>query len=381
MVNVCDPAVHKTAIASEVLVVDATTLIATTKKPALLDGYVVKDGLTVLVEGTAYNINSDTGVIQFVSKPTTPTIAYTYVDPAKVTEADILGGYVAADGSREGLELVKEGYTRFGADAKVVIVPGFSKTATCAAAMINLALSINAEAYISAPKGTNLSKAITGRGSAGTINFKSSQKAANYFYPHVKNGLITESLATHAAGLRMWVDVNKGYWHSTSNHELRGVTGVEFVLTSRADDLQSETNRLNAVGITTVFNSFGTGFRLWGNRNASWPVSSHISNFAVAYRTGNFIDESIRQSQFKYIDRPIDTPLLDAFLEDIRVYLGGCQSIVGFSVDLDREYDLADAFSKGQVPLVYEYTPKLPAERVSNNSIITRKYMANLIRT
>ena len=379
VVNVCDPAVHKTAISSEALTVDATTLIATTAKPALLAGYVVKDGATVLVENTAYTIDTATGTIQFVNKPTTPTIAYSYVDPTKVTETDILGGYVAASNSRKGLELVKEGYTRFGADAKVVIVPEYDKTATCATAMITLALNINAEAYISAPKGTNLSAAITGRGSAGAINFKSSEKCANYFYPALKKGDVLEHHATHAAGLRMWVDVNKGYWHSISNHEYRGVTGVEFALTSRADDLQSETNRLNAVGITTVFNSFGTGFRCWGDRNASWPSSSHVSNFAVAYRTGNFLDEAIRQSQFKYIDRPIDTPLLDAFVEDIRVYLGGCRAIVGFSVDLDHEYDLADSFSKGQVPLVYDYTPKLPAERVSNNSVMTRKYMANLV--
>ena len=79
------------------------------------------------------------------------------------------------------------------------------------------------------------------------------------------------------------------------------------------------------------------------------------------------------------MDRPIDDALLDAFLEDIRIYLSGCRAIVGFSVDLDREYDLADAFSKGQVPLMYEFTPKLPAERISNNSVMTRKYMANLV--
>lgn len=379
VVNVCNPAVHKTAVTAEVLSVDATTLIAITNKPALLDNYSIKDGATLLVEGTAYTIEAASGTIQFIKKPVTPTIDYTYVDPTKVTEADVIGGYVVANNSRRGLELIKEGFTRFGADAKIVIVPGYDKTPTCAAAMTTLALAINAEAYIGAPKSTGLSAVITGRGSAGTINLKSAEKCNNYFYPYAKNGDTLESSATHAAGLRMWVDVNEGYWYSISNHELRGVTGVEFVLTSRADDLQSETNRLNAVGITTIFNSFGTGFRLWGNRNASWPVNSHISNFAVAYRTGNFIDEGIRQSQFKYIDRPIDDALLDAFLEDIRVDLGSCPAIVGFSVDLDYEYDLADAFSKGQVPLVYDFTPKLPAERVSNNSIMTRKYMANLV--
>ena len=58
-----------------------------------------------------------------------------------------------------------------------------------------------------------------------------------------------ESLATHAAGLRMKTDVEQGYWFSKSNRELLGVTGVEIGLTARADDPQSETNRLNEKGI------------------------------------------------------------------------------------------------------------------------------------
>ena len=381
VVNVCDPAKHRTTIASENLTVDAATLMATTAKPALIAGtYTVKDGATALVENTAYTIDTVTGTIQFVTKPTAPNIAYTYVDPSKVTEAEILGGYVLASNARTGLELVKEGFTRFGADAKVIIIPEYDKTASCAAAMISTALATNAEAYISAPKGTSLSAAISGRGSAGTINFKSAEKPANYCYPYLKSGDRLEHKATHDAGLRMWVDVNQGYWWSISNHEYRGVTGVEFALTSRPDDVQSETNRLNAVGITTVFNSFGTGFRAWGNRNASWPTNSHISNFAVAYRTGNFIDEAIRRTEFKYTDRPVDAALLDAFLEEIRVYMSGCRAIVGFSVDLDRDYDLADAYSKGQIPLMYEFTPKLPAERISNNSVMTRKFMVNLVK-
>nr|WP_236966772.1 phage tail sheath subtilisin-like domain-containing protein [Mannheimia haemolytica] len=73
-----------------------------------------------------------------------------------------------------------------------------------------------------------------------------------------------KALRPHAAGLRMLIDVEKGYWFSTSNKELKGVIGLEIPLTARVDDKQSETNLLNAVGITTIFNSFGTGFRLWG---------------------------------------------------------------------------------------------------------------------
>ncbi|WP_294033087.1 hypothetical protein [uncultured Moraxella sp.] len=76
----------------------------------------------------------------------------------------------------------------------------------------------------------------------------------------------------------------------------------------------------------------------------------------------------------------IDDALIDSLIEGIRTYLGTLKSIVGYSVSLDYDYDLVDAFSKGQVPIVYDYTPKLPAERITNTSVMTRKYLVNLAK-
>ena len=378
VINVCDPDKHKSSVTDEALTVDTDTLRAKTAHPAIQSGYTVSDGATALAEGVGYTLDTLTGDIVFAAKPADPKISYSYTDPSKVTEADIIGAYVAATGKRTGLELLVEGYSRLGADAKIIIVPEYDQTATCAAAMIAKADKLKAIAYISAPKGTSLSQAIEGRGSLGSINFQTASDRVQLFFPHVVGLLGLESLATHAAGLRMNTDVEKGYWWSISNQELLGVTGLEVGLTARGDDPQSETNRLNEKGITTVFNSYGSGFRMWGNRLACFPSVSHIKNFEVAQRTGDVIDESLRRYALQYIDRPIEDALLDALLEGYRVYLGSLKSIVGASVSLDYDYDLADAFSKGQVPLVYDYTPKLPAERITNTSKMTRKYLVNL---
>ena len=380
MVNVCDPSKHKSNVSNEVLTVDADTLFAYTTHGALQADEVISDNGATLQNGTDYVINDAvSGEIQFKRKPTAPKITYTYTDPTKVTEADILGGYVAATGKRTGMELVTEGFNRFGADAKIIIAPEFDKTATCAAALTILAEKLHAIAYIEAPKGTNLSQVLMGRGNLGTINFNTSSDRVQLFFPHVIGVLGVESLATHAAGLRMKTDVEQGYWFSISNRKLLGVTGLEVGLTARVDDPQSETNRLNEKGITTVFNSYGTGYRLWGNRLACFPTTSHIKNFEVAQRTGDLIDESIRRFELQYIDRPIDDALIDSLTEGIRTYLGTVRGIVGYSVSLDYDYDLVNAFSKGQVPIVYDYTPKLPMERATNTSVMTRKYLINLV--
>lgn len=275
---------------------------------------------------------------------------------------------------------MKQGFNLFATDAKILLCPHFAEKAGVAASLQTLANQIKAIAYIDAPQGTTLSQALSGRGPKGTINFKTSENRAHLFYPFVTGNRGTpESLATHAAGLRMYVDTAQGYWFSTSNHTLRGVIGTEVVLTSRLDDEQSETNLLNGVGITTVFNSFGTGFRLWGNRTAAYPTMTHISNFEVALRTGDVIDESIVKASLQFVDLPIDNALLDALLESIATFMRTLRSIVGFNVMLDPDADLVDAFSKGTVPIVYDYTPKLPAELIDYTSVMTRKYLINLV--
>ncbi|MDA5607070.1 phage tail sheath family protein [Pasteurella multocida] len=379
VVNVLDPTKHRTEVRDEILTLDQTTLTARTQKQGLLSLNLTAEGRT-LNEGQDYQVDTQTGEIAFKALHTDLKATYVYADPTKVTEDDIKGGVDSLTGKRKGFELLRDGFNLYGADAKILICPGFDKTASCAAALATLADQMHAKAYIQLPQGTSLSKAIQGRGPLGTINASASNENVRHFFPYAigtNNSL--ESLATHAAGLRMLIDVEKGYWFSTSNKELKGVIGMEIPLTARVDDKQSETNLLNAVGITTIFNSFGTGFRLWGNRSSNFPTVTHISNFEVASRTGDIIDESIRQAELQYIDLPIDDALLDSFIETLDTFLRSQKSLVGYSVGLDHEYDLVDAFSRGQIPLIYDYTPKIPGERITNKSVMTRKYLANLV--
>ena len=378
VVNVLDPTKHKTNITNEALTQDTNTLRAQTAHPGLLNLTLVSD--RTLTDGTDYSVDMQTGEIIFKEKHTELQATYDYADPTKVTEEDIKGGIDSVTGKRKGFELLRDGFNLFGADAKILICPEFDKTASCAAALSTLAEQLKAVAYVQLPKGTSLSKAIQARGPIGVLNASASSERVRHFYPYALGSSNTlESLAVHAAGLRMKTDTDNGYWFSTSNRQLQGVIGMEVPLTARVDDEQSETNLLNAVGITTIFNSFGTGFRLWGNRSSNYPTVTHIINFETALRTGDLIDESIRRTELQFIDRPIDDALIDSLLETVDTYLRALPSIVGYSVSLDYDTDLVDEFSKGHVPLMYEYTPKLPAELISNKSVMTRKYLVNLV--
>ena len=380
VINVLDPTKHRTVINDEGITVDGNTLRSKTEYAGLIE-LNLQAGSDPLVSGVDYHADLLTGEIKFTALKENVKATYTYADPSKVTEDDIKGGVDGATGARKGFEMLRAGFNLFGADAKILICPQYDKTATMATALETLATQLNAICYIQAPKGTTLAKAIAGRGPEGTINFKTSGDRTQLFFPHVLGERNTlESLATHAAGLRMLTDVEHGYWFSISNRQLKGVIGTEIPLTARVDDVQSETNRLNAVGITTVFNSFGTGFRLWGNRLACYPTVTHISNFEVVQRTADLIDESIRRVELQYVD-PIDEALLDSLLGTVETYMSTLRSIVGFSVSLDPDANLVDAFSKGQVPIQYDFTPKIPSERITNTSVVTRKYLVNLVRS
>ena len=169
------------------------------------------------------------------------------------------------------------------------------------------------------PKKFKPSKAVVVLGAAITIGLLAALAARNYLSNRV------EAIEAQARGKTVdlvvaKVDLDKGFWWSSSNQELAGVIGVERQLSAMIDDPQSEVNLLNEVGITTVFNSYGTGLRLWGNRSAAWPTVTHMRNFENVRRTGDVINESIRYFSQQYIDMPLNQALIDSLVESVNGY-------------------------------------------------------------
>jgi hypothetical protein len=228
---------------------------------------------------------------------------------------------------------------------------------------------------------------IAGRGPAGAINFNTSSDRVRLCYPHVKvydaatDGERLEPLSIRAAGLRAKVDLDDGYWWSSSNRELVGVIGLERPLTARVDDPSSEVNLLNEVGITTVFNSFGTGLRLWGNRTAAWPTVTHMRNFENVRRTKDIIDESIRYSSLQFVDMPITQALIDSITESVNLFgrkLTGDGALLGFECWYDPARNPQTELELGHLLFNYKLTVPLPFERGTFETEITGEYLANL---
>lgn len=392
-VNVADPALtaHKTTIASELATMDVSGQVKTTK-PAI-SALTVKgqSGTPTYVLDTDYTVDLASGTITrkaggAIAAGATVQLGFAYLDPIKPTAADIIGT-VDVNGVRSGLKVLYNTFNLYGFDAKILIAPGYASTATVSAELINLANALDAVAYVAAPVGTTYTQAIAGRGPSGTINFYTSSDRVRLFYPHVSlfnsmtGGTRMTGMDAVAAGMRAALDVREGFHWDLSNNEIPGVLGLERVLTARYNDPQSETNLLNASGITTVFASYGTGYRIWGTRNASFPASSGLRTFEAVRRTQIAIDESIRYSGAQYLGRPINQGLIDAIVESVNGYgrvLIQREALLGFLAWYDPARNTAATLANGQLIISYKFTPPPPLERLTFESELTSEYMINL---
>ncbi|EBY8261178.1 phage tail sheath family protein [Salmonella enterica subsp. enterica serovar Oslo] len=391
VINVLNPAVHKSTIPNEVVKVDDNGLIQL-KHGAVQTMSIGRNTSAgnAYVKGTDYTIDMLTGKITCMGNNLKPGVQayvnYTYADPTKVVAADIVGEVNTA-GDRTGMKLLQDTWNQFGFYAKILIAPVFCTQNSVAVKLIAQAEALGAITYIDAPIGTTFQQVLAGRGPRGSINFNTSSDRVRLCYPHVKvydsatDSEVLEPLSSRAAGLRAKVDLEKGFWWSNSNQEIQGITGVERSLSAMIDDPQSEVNQLNENGITTIFNSYGSGLRLWGNRTAAWPTVTHMRNFENVRRTGDVINESIRYFSQQYMDMPINQALIDALTESVNTWgrkLIADGALLGFECWYDPARNEQTELAAGHLLLSYKFTPPPPLERLTFETEITSEYLVSL---
>jgi phage tail sheath protein FI len=395
VINVLDPATHTTTIAEEMVTLDLAGNFQLAHAAVSNVSAVALAG-TPYAEGEDYTVDARTGQgsrkaegsipASTVSTPSRIKVSYAYADPTKVLPSDIIGTIDAA-GRRLGLKAFRDSYQLFGFFPKILLAPVFSTLNSVAAELIVTAESIRAFCFISAPIGTTVQQAITGRGPAGSINFNTSSRRVGLCFPHVKDyDVATDQetladLATYAAGALSRKDQENGYWWSPSNTELLGVTGMEIPIYAMINDANSETNLLNGAGIITVFNSFGTGIRLWGNRSAAFPSDTHPKNFICVQRVADVIAESLEYFTLQFSDRPLGYAQLDSIVESCEAFL---RKLKGDEAIIDGRcwYNTVDnpptELAAGHVTFFYDFMPPPPMERVTYKSVVNLDYLKKL---
>lgn len=391
VINVLDPTKHFSAVVGEEVLPDGSGQLA----HQCVSNVVVKGtgsmAASTFKEGTDYALNASTGTVTRIASGSIPvdgkvTVDYRWLDPSKVTAADIIGS-VGASGRRSGILALDDVFSDQGFDSKILIAPVYGTQMSVTAALSVMADKLGAVAYVDAPVGCSVQQVLAGRGPKGTINFNTSSDRVRLCYPHLKvydpvtNADRLEPLSVRAAALRARVDLDEGYWVSSSNHEIKGVTGMERPISARIDDATCEANLLNEAGVTTVFNSFGTGIRLWGNRNAAFPTSTHITSFENVRRTADIFNESLRLTSLQYVDQPMSDALIDNILGTAENYartMSGDGALLGFKVWYDKARNTRSELGSGHLRISYKITPSIPMEWLTYEAEITDEYVMNL---
>lgn len=393
VVNVFDATTNTVAVTNETRVVDSNGRGKLDFAP--LSNIVAKDSTlaTTYVIDVDYKID-EFGKIQVldftsIAPGATIKVSYKRLDPDSVTSSQIIGAVDGGTNVRTGTKLFDLVRQLFGFKPKLFITPGYSDINEVAAELTILANKFKGHCYIDAPVGTTVPDAISGRGPLGEINFNTSDVRTELLHPMLKafdqagNADIVVPYSAYAAGVRAAVDNDEGFWVSSSNHQILGISGTEIPISAEINDATTEANALNENGITTVFNSFGTGLRVWGNRNASFPVNSGPETFVAIRRAADVIHESIEYGMLPYIDQPLTKALLDVVKESvngfIRALIGRGALIPGSKCVLLPEDNPPEELAAGHATWFIDIMGPTPLERATFKSFIDIKLLKNIV--
>lgn len=306
---------------------------------------------------------------------------------SNVKISDINGKVSSLTGKRTGMKAFEDCYSLFGYYPKTIIAPVFCEDKAVVSEINTICNKIRAMGIVDAPVGATVQDVIKGRGPEGTINFNTSSQRIILCYPHLKvydsesDSIKLEPYSQRLAGVIAAKDVEKGYHWSPSNTEIQGIVGLERQLTSMINDPTSEVNTINEAGVVTVFNSYGSGFRTWGNRSAAYPSSTHPTNFICVRRTADIIHESVEYSMLQFIDYPIDNGLIDSICETVNQFIRtliGRGALIDGRCSFNQDKNPATEIANGHLVFDIEFMPPTPAERITFESFIDIELLKSL---
>ncbi len=409
VVNVFNPYLHYTAITAQAMALPASGPQVLNLGHMGVWNVVVKNsgGSTTYINGTDYTLDPINGIVTQKSGGAITTgealsVSFSYTDPSKVQDSDVVGTVTGT--MYTGIQALRTTYGTMGFFPKILIAPGYSQDPATAAALLSTAETVRAVALIDSPPSISPAAAIANRGVAGNV-FDTSSDRALLCYPQEQFsdlGLIPTGVTLNSAGTPVqnaanatavgpysqWVagtiaakDLAQGYWWSPSNTQMTGPLGPDVTLYASVLDAASDVNNLNAQGIVTVFNAFGTGLRVWGNRSAAYPTVTTPNNFISVRRTMDVIEESVELAMLQFIDQPISNALISAILASVNAFIRsliGRGALVAGSASYNPAENPSNQVAAGQLVFDIDVMPPPPAERLTFNVYIDSTLLSGL---
>jgi phage tail sheath protein FI len=298
------------------------------------------------------------------------------------TSDSFVGSVDSDTGARTGLKLFDTCRAKYGYVPKIFIAPVYSSTTAIATALRSYAATYRGGAYLDSPVGMTIANALLTR--TGIWNF--SDYRAKLLYPGIldDDGAVMP-FSAYAAGLRAKIDVNEGFWYSSSSHALTGVTGSETEIQFELTDDSSQANQLNAIGITTVVNMYASGLMEWGNRNSAFPSNEDTRTFEAMQRLDDITSESIEYAMVtnKFLDKPMNKAQIDLVTNTVQNYFNTLISrgalLPGSKVYFDESKNTTTEMAKGHYVWTKDFMGAVPGERFTFYSVIDTDLLTSLL--
>ncbi len=375
--NVLDPAKHKTTQEeTECELSDGQATLKVTGM--LLDTVVVKAGETKISNENYITSFDDDGYVVVTLTAAGKTAVETgrikisgkKLDPAAVTETDIIGGYDSVTGEETGIELVRQVFPKFSMTPGLLLAPGWSHNALVAATLAAKCNEINGtftcECLIdisteNAKKYTDVE--------VEKQNLACISKHAILCWPMVAAMGKVFYYSAVLAALISYTDASNDDVPSLSPSNIKiAVSGA--VLKNGTEVLldQIQANDLNAVGVVTVLNS--NGWRSWGNNTACYPGNIDPKDRWIACRRFfSWHGNSFILSYFDRVDNPANYRLIEGLVDDENVRgnsLVAQGKAAGIRIEYKADENPVSQVLDGKIKFHQYLAPYTPAEFIEN---------------
>ena len=367
-VNVLDPEKHKKTVSEQQYqLTDGKVLLPleALKDTVQVTSYTVGEDFDLFYEGENLilevldggSIPAETGEL---------TITFDEVDPSKVTEKDIIGGFDANTKKYSGLELIDKVFPKYGIVCDLILAPGWSHKSTVAAIMKAKAEAINT-VFTGAKALIDVDTTEVTYYSDAT-EWKKEQnmndKAEILCWPMFGLGDYIFHASVHAAGLMGKTDSDNGGCpaESPSNKTLQIDRACLADGTTVLLDL-NQANYLNSNGIVTALNFIG-GYVLWGNETACYPADTDVKNYFISVsRMFGWVANSLVLSYWNKIDKKMTRRLIDSIVDSVNIWLNGLvneEKLLGGRVEFLEEENSQTALMAGKAVFHIYLTPPSP---------------------
>ncbi len=346
----------------------------------------VDDG-TSYTEGTDFTTDFIEGIITRLETGSIPigghvNVGFRYLDPARITSGDIIGGVDGTTGKYKGVQCLLASQSEAKVQPRILIAPGFTHDRPSdlanpvVAELMGIAERMRAVIIADCPNSTK-EEAITYREDWGSARLYCAYPWAKVFNAKT-NTIVEQPLSARIAGLIAKSDNDRGFWWSPSNTVINGIIGLSKPIDFTLGDTNCVANYLNENEVATVIQQ--DGYRLWGNRTTSADLKWA---FLSVRRTADMINDSLLKAHMWAVDRNITKTYVEDVAEGVNNYLRYLKSIgaiIGGQCWADPSLNTPEQIQQGKITFDFDFTPPYPAEHIIFRSRMINDYLEEIFQ-